>query len=389
MLQDRTDNEMCSREEELSFDDLYDVSFLLEDDVLVDLCALPDEPEEELDNGSSNKLMELSKGHKRKSSAEAVMQGVKLVRESNISEAVRSLNQAIQNLDSEVSQCDTEPDEESSPIDDVVNPPAVPEETAIDISVFDCPINAKYRAVLRMLSNSVLPEEQCLTELLQESILRNRLLPNVAPVGRQRRLCATTGKFLGYTGRIVVVGDLHGQYRDLRALLLDPSVGGMPCPENAYVFNGDLVDRGDMSVEILIALLVAQSINPQNIVILRGNHETERVYKKHGFSTEVLRKYSAATLALFQRLFQSFPFAAVIEDSVFVCHGGLGPQTHKMTIAEINGLDRFCEPRSKSAMFEIMWCGEWAECALLRPREFLGTISSLFFVGNFARTRPL
>jgi serine/threonine-protein phosphatase 5 len=80
--------------------------------------------------------------------------------------------------------------------------------------------------------------------------------------------------------------------------------------------------------------------------------------RNYGFEAEVLRKYSRATLVLFQRLFRSLPFAAVIEDSVFVCHGGLGPLSYKMTIAEINKVDRFREPAHNSAMFEIMWCGE-------------------------------
>jgi hypothetical protein len=164
----------------------------------------------------------------------------------------------------------------------------------------------------------------------------------------------------GYTRRIVVVGDLHGQFRDLLTILNQDHIGGMPSSSNTLIFNGDLVDRGDMSVEILIALLAIQNTHKDSVLILRGNHETTDMNSDFGFEEEVLKKYNGEVLQKFRAWFHSFPFTAVIEDSVFVCHGGLGPSSQKMTIAEINTLNRYKEPALDTPMYELMWCGKFS-----------------------------
>jgi len=51
--------------------------------------------------------------------------------------------------------------------------------------------------------------------------------------------------------RIVVVGDTHGQFSDLVTAL---RLGGWPSEKNLYLFNGDLVDRGEHDVEVLSLL---------------------------------------------------------------------------------------------------------------------------------------
>jgi serine/threonine-protein phosphatase 5 len=113
-----------------------------------------------------------------------------------------------------------------------------------------------------------------------------------------------------------------------------------------------------MSVEILIALLAIQNTHKDGVLILRGDHETSVMNRKYGFEAEVLKKYNREVLRKFHLWFRTFPFAAVIDYSVFVCHGGLGPHSHQMTIAELNVLSRFREPVPKTPMFELMWCGK-------------------------------
>ena len=68
--------------------------------------------------------------------------------------------------------------------------------------------------------------------------------------------------------KLTVVGDLHGQLSDL-IYILDKS--GLPSFNNKYLFNGDFVDRGSNSVEVvtmIFALLVAYG--PEIIYLNRG-----------------------------------------------------------------------------------------------------------------------
>jgi serine/threonine protein phosphatase 1 len=69
--------------------------------------------------------------------------------------------------------------------------------------------------------------------------------------------------------RIFAVGDIHGCYDRLRALLdripLDWS-------RDQLVFMGDYIDRGPQSFEVVDHLIGLQELHP-DIVFLKGNHE--------------------------------------------------------------------------------------------------------------------
>lgn len=51
---------------------------------------------------------------------------------------------------------------------------------------------------------------------------------------------------------ITVVGDIHGQLIDLEAIF---ESAGFPSETNRYIFNGNHIDRGECSLEVLIVLL--------------------------------------------------------------------------------------------------------------------------------------
>ncbi|CAD6188172.1 unnamed protein product [Caenorhabditis auriculariae] len=128
----------------------------------------------------------------------------------------------------------------------------------------------------------------------------------------------------------VVVGDLHGQFNDLINMFL---LIGRP-PHVKYVFTGDYVDRGMMSIECIMLLFSYKVCYPEGIYLLRGNHEIARVNKKYGFYDECLNHIpnGEEIWALFQRCFNQLPIAALVATKILCMHGGLSPSLTTLDI---------------------------------------------------------
>jgi hypothetical protein len=133
------------------------------------------------------------------------------------------------------------------------------------------------------------------------------------------------------TSSCIVVGDLHGSFKDLYYLI---QRYGTPGKLNRFVFNGDFVDRGPQQIEVLLTLLYAHLMYPTKVYLNRGNHEDLSInLSKHfnpNFKSDVDNKYGKFSLAIFnnsQRLFRRLPVATIVENNAgyraFVTHGGL------------------------------------------------------------------
>eukprot|EP00803_Ostreobium_quekettii_P011527 evm.model.scf_535.10 EVM.evm.TU.scf_535.10 scf_535:70266-75809(+) len=150
---------------------------------------------------------------------------------------------------------------------------------------------------------------------------------------------------------ITVCGDVHGQYYDLLNIF---DINGLPSEENPYLFNGDFVDRGSFSVEVILALLAFKCLYPNHFHLTRGNHESRAMNKMYGFDGEVKHKYNGTMAEIFRETFCWMPLAFVLGGKVLVLHGGLFTQDG-VTLEDINKLDRNREPPDDGIMCEILW----------------------------------
>ncbi|XP_057628320.1 serine/threonine-protein phosphatase with EF-hands 2 [Chionomys nivalis] len=139
-----------------------------------------------------------------------------------------------------------------------------------------------------------------------------------------------------YSEEITVCGDLHGQLDDLIFIF---HKNGLPSPERAYVFNGDFVDRGKDSVEVLMVLFAFMLVYPKEFHLNRGNHEDHLVNLRYGFTKEVMQKYKIhgkKILKMLQDVFCWLPLATLVDEKVLVLHGGVSDRTDLDLLAKLN-----------------------------------------------------
>ncbi|XP_064412961.1 serine/threonine-protein phosphatase with EF-hands 1 [Latimeria chalumnae] len=136
---------------------------------------------------------------------------------------------------------------------------------------------------------------------------------------------------------ITICGDLHGKLDDLMLIFYK---NGLPSTEKIYLFNGDLVDRGENSMEILIILFAFLLVHPAVLHLNRGNHEDYIMNLRYGFTKEVMQKYklhSTEILELVQDVFSWLPLATIIDNKVLIVHGGIAETTD---LNLLNSLER-------------------------------------------------
>ena len=113
--------------------------------------------------------------------------------------------------------------------------------------------------------------------------------------------------------KFTVCGDVHGQFFDFLHIF---ELNGMPSETNPYLFNGDFVDRGSWSSEVIFTLFALKCVYPSSLHLARGNHESKSMNKIYGFEGEIQAKYNTQMADVFREVFCWLPLGHIINDKV-------------------------------------------------------------------------
>ena len=148
----------------------------------------------------------------------------------------------------------------------------------------------------------------------------------------------------------IVVGDLHGHILDLFRIL---KKFGSP-PHQTYLFLGDIVDRGEFSLETITLIFVLKILWPKNIYIIRGNHEFAEMCQFCGFTNELKIVYNDNKIEQeFFKTFSNIPLGALIFNKIFCLHGGIGPSFE--IIDQLKYISRPINNYNQEPIKSILW----------------------------------
>ena len=166
---------------------------------------------------------------------------------------------------------------------------------------------------------------------------------------RAQAIFAEEQTLMHVTSPIMVVGDIHGHVGDLFRILKD-----WPIPKERYIFLGDYIDRGNFSLEVATLLVLLKIKFPENVIMIRGNHEFDCVARTAGFYSEVITFYrNEDVYNAFMTMFSYLPLAAVIDEKVLCVHGGLGPT--ELPLAHLAHIQRPIIEYDDESVASLLW----------------------------------
>ena len=106
---------------------------------------------------------------------------------------------------------------------------------------------------------------------------------------------------------------------------------------------------------------------PNDLFLIRGNHESRDVSSFFGFKEECERKYGRAVYNRALACFQSMPLGilALLPNQRFLCvHGGISPNFTELR--QLEDIDRFAEPPMNGLLCDVLWADPIGESSDLR-----------------------
>ncbi|CAN0918093.1 Serine/threonine-protein phosphatase BSL3 [Linum grandiflorum] len=174
------------------------------------------------------------------------------------------------------------------------------------------------------------------------------------------RIFSSEPSVLQLRAPIKIFGDLHGQFGDLMRLFDEygsPSTAG-DIAYIDYLFLGDYVDRGQHSLETIALLLALKVEYPNNVHLIRGNHEAADINALFGFRIECIERMGERdgiwVWHRINRLFNWLPLAALIEKKIICMHGGIGRSINH--VEQIESIQRPITMEAGSiVLMDLLW----------------------------------
>lgn len=169
---------------------------------------------------------------------------------------------------------------------------------------------------------------------------------------RVRPVYSAEPNLLRVDGKVVIVGDIHGQFYDLVAMLRKLKGRSSDAPSK-ILFLGDYVDRGNYGPEVAAYLFCLKLKSPNDIFCLRGNHESRDMAEAFNFRDQCLMLYDEEVYEEYMETFDVLPVASIVNGHYLTMHGGI---SHRLTSVDvINTIDRRMEPPDDTLLADLLW----------------------------------
>ena len=177
----------------------------------------------------------------------------------------------------------------------------------------------------KIIKESEAVQAEDFSELIDQTIEALRVEPASENISVTEKLVN-----LKPVGEALVIGDLHGDLTSLGVILEQSNfLQKMDADKRrTIIFLGDYGDRGVQSPELYYAIMSLKLAYPDQVVLLRGNHEGpgDLMATPHDLPIFLERKFKEKWVKVYQHLSELFNFlynAVYVEERYLMVHGGL------------------------------------------------------------------
>ncbi|TRO46001.1 serine/threonine protein phosphatase [Candidatus Bathyarchaeota archaeon] len=135
------------------------------------------------------------------------------------------------------------------------------------------------------------------------------------------------------SGEALVIGDLHGDIESLIDILQNSGFTRKLTAnkDTTVIFLGDYGDRGERSVEVYYTTLRLKLAYPEQVILLRGNHEgpDDLMASPHDLPLQFQARFKENWTTAYSKvreLFACLYNAVLVDERYLFVHGGLSPE---------------------------------------------------------------